>query len=232
VHAVYAYWLSRTYALAELSVAYPIVRSTPALVPLIAVPVLGESLSPLGVLGIALVVASLWAVTVGGRVDTGTFRSRGAIFAYLTLATTVGYSLIDAQAMRLLAEAPWSSPLPRSLVFMLLMYLFYLPCFVLLARRSVRLHEVADVLRTRSLAVCAAALVAFVSYTLILHAMQTAPVSYITAVRQSSVLFALLIAVVALKERPGRLRVVGGVANVAGVVLIALSHQATGPYGR
>jgi drug/metabolite transporter (DMT)-like permease len=63
-----------------------------------------------------------------------------------------------------------------------------------------------------------------VSYTLILHAMETAPVSYITAARQSSVLFALLIAVVALKERPGRLRVLGGIANVAGVVLIALAR--------
>ena len=126
--------------------------------------------------------------------------------------------------MQLLGEAPWSSRLPRSLVFMLLMYLFYLPCFALLARRSVRLREVTDVLRTRTLSVCTAALVALVSYTLILHAMETAPVSYITAARQSSVLFALLIAVVVLKERPGRLRLLGGIANVLGVVLIALSR--------
>ena len=37
IHAVYAYWLTRTYAHAELSVAYPIVRSTPAFVPFVAV---------------------------------------------------------------------------------------------------------------------------------------------------------------------------------------------------
>ena len=42
--------------------------------------------------------------------------------------------------------------------------------------------------------------------------------------RQSSVLFALVIAAVALKERPGRLRVLGGIANVVGVVLIAFSR--------
>lgn len=223
VHAYYAFWLSRTYAHAELSVAYPIVRSTPALVPLIAVPFLGESLSVVGAAGIALVVVSLWAVTTGGRLEASIFRSRGAGFAYLTLGTTVAYSLIDKEAMRLLAEGTWSSPLPRSVVFMALMFLLYLPCFALLARRSVRPAEVIGVLRTRTLAVFSAAAVAVVSYTLILHAMQTAPISYITAARQSSVLFALVIAVVALRERPGRVRVLGGIANVVGVALIAMS---------
>jgi drug/metabolite transporter (DMT)-like permease len=80
-----------------------------------------------------------------------------------------------------------------------------------------------SVLRTRTWTVFGAATIAFVSYTLVLHAMQTAPISYITAARQSSVLFALLIAVVALRERPGRVRVLGGIANVVGVGLIALS---------
>lgn len=224
VHAVYAYWLSRTYALAELSVAYPIVRSTPAVVPLIAVPFLGESLSILGVMGIVLVVAGLWAITAGGPIDTGTLRSRGAGYAYLTLGTTVGYSLIDKEGMRILGEAPWSSPLPRAVLYMTLMYVLYLPWFAFLARRSVRLVEVVTVLRKRTLTVFGAATIAFLSYTLVLHAMQTAPVSYVTAARQSSVLFALLIAVVVLRERPSRVRILGGIANVAGVVLIALSN--------
>jgi len=224
VHSFYATWLSRTYAHAELSVAYPIVRSTPAFVPLVAIPLFGESVTLLGAAGIALVVVSMWAVAAGGRVSAGTFVSRGAVYAYITLATTVAYSLLDKSGMERLGAATWTSPLPRSLVYMTLMYLFYLPGFCFLSRRDVRLREVAGVLRARPGAVCGAALVAFTSYTLILRAMQTAPVSYITAARQSSVLFALVIAVVALKERPGRLRVVGGIANVLGVVLIALSR--------
>jgi drug/metabolite transporter (DMT)-like permease len=223
VHAFYANWLSRTYATSELSIAYPIVRSTPAIVPLIAVPFLGESLSLQGVAGIVLVVASMWVVTTGGRIDGSILRSRGAGFAYLTLGTTVAYSLVDKEAMRLLGDAPWSGAMPRSLIFMALMYVLYLPLFAILARRSVRVAEVVAVVRTRTFAVCGAALIAPLSYTLILHAMQTAPVSYITAVRQSSVLFALVIAVVALGERPGRVRVLGGIANVVGVALIALA---------
>lgn len=220
VHAVYAYWLSRSYEMADLSLAYPIVRSTPAFVPFVAVPLMGESLSPTGVLGISLVVLSMWAVTTDGRLDTAALRSKGALLACLTLATTVAYSLIDKEAMRLLAEAPWSSRLPRSLAFMTLMWLMYLPMFAVLARRSIHPAEVLAVIRTRTARVAASAVVAFSSYTLILHAMQTAPVSYITAVRQSSVLFALAIAVFALREQPGRVRILGGIANVAGVALI------------
>ena len=224
IHACYAYWLTRAYAHTELSVAYPIVRSTPAFVPFVAVPFFGESISLLGGLGIALVVSSLWAVTTDGRIDAATLRSRGALLAYLTLATTVGYSLVDKEAMRILGEAPWSSPLPRSVVYMTLMYVFYLPFFMILSRGTVRATDVVQVIRERTLPVCAAALLAFTSYVLVLHTMQTAPVSYITAIRQSSVLFALAFAVFALRERPGRLRLLGALANVAGVALIGLSH--------
>jgi drug/metabolite transporter (DMT)-like permease len=224
IHAFYGYWLSRAYAHTELSVAYPIVRSTPAFVPFIAVPFLGESVSLLGGLGIALVVASLWIVTTDGHRGAAAFRSRGALIAYLALATTVGYSLVDKEAMRILAEGPWSGRLPRAVAFMALMWILYLPLFLALARRSIPTADVIRVVRTRAVVVIASGLIAFVSYALVLHAMQTASVSYITAVRQSSILFALAIAVMVLRERPGRLRVLGGVLNVAGVALIAFSR--------
>jgi drug/metabolite transporter (DMT)-like permease len=223
IHALYAFWLSRAYVHAELSLVYPIVRSTPALVPFVAVPLLGERISPLGTAGIVLVVLSLWLVTSDGRREAGAFLSRGALLAYVTLATTVGYSLVDKEAMRILGDAPWSSALPKSVVFMLLMWLGYFPLFTLLARRRIRFADVGAVLRKQTATVVGSAGIAFVSYVLILRAMETAPVSYITAVRQSSVLFALAIAVLALRERPGRLRLLGGALNVAGVALIGLA---------
>jgi drug/metabolite transporter (DMT)-like permease len=61
-----------------------------------------------------------------------------------------------------------------------------------------------------------------VSYALILQALRTAPVSYVTAVRQTSVLFAVILGTTWLLERPGRLRLIGAAATVAGVALIAL----------
>ena len=66
------------------------------------------------------------------------------------------------------------------------------------------------------------ALAALVSYVLVLQALRTAQVSYVVAVRQCSVLFAVAFAVWALSERPNRARVTGTLGTVAGVVLIAL----------
>jgi drug/metabolite transporter (DMT)-like permease len=60
------------------------------------------------------------------------------------------------------------------------------------------------------------------SYSLILEAFRTAPASYVVAVRQTSVLFALLFAAGWLRERPDRRRIFGATATVVGVALIAL----------
>ena len=49
-----------------------------------------------------------------------------------------------------------------------------------------------------------------------------AQVSYVVAVRQCSVLFAVAFAVWMLSERPTRLRMTGTLGTLAGVVLIAL----------
>ena len=56
---------------------------------------------------------------------------------------------------------------------------------------------------------------------LILEALRTAPVSYVVAIRQTSVIFAVILAVGWLGERPSRLRVLGSLATVLGVALIA-----------
>jgi drug/metabolite transporter (DMT)-like permease len=68
----------------------------------------------------------------------------------------------------------------------------------------------------------AAAVISFVGYTLILRAFESAIASYVVAVRQSSVLFAIALSGLWLRERPNRPRVLGAAATVFGVALIAL----------
>ncbi|HSJ98879.1 MAG TPA: VWA domain-containing protein, partial [Myxococcota bacterium] len=68
-----------------------------------------------------------------------------------------------------------------------------------------------------------AAAVGFAGYGLILHALRTAPVSYVVAVRQASVLFAVALGALRLRERPTRLRLAGALATVVGVALVAVS---------
>ena len=52
--------------------------------------------------------------------------------------------------------------------------------------------------------------------------LRTAPVSYVVAVRQTSVLFAVVLSVLLLRERPSPGRVIGIALTVVGVALVAL----------
>jgi len=218
-HALYYYWLASALARADLTLAYPIVRSTPALLPLLAVPLLGEIPSPLGALGIAVVVAGIWAV-YGRRLSWRALASPELGFAWLTLLSTVAYSLADKAGVTALGEAPWRGPLPRSLAWFCLISLGCPPLFWVLAAPALPLAELRAALR-RDLGRASLAFTgSLAGYGLILEAFRTAPASYVVAVRQTSVLFAVGIGVVLLRERPGRGRILGAAATVAGVVLI------------
>jgi len=221
-HTGYFWWMSRAFERGDLTLVYPITRSTPAFLPLVAGPLLGERLSPGGVLGIAIVVAGMWLVQAGAGLRWRAFAEPAARYAYLTLATTVGYSLLDKRAMAELAGHPWSSLVPRALFWNLVLWSASGCIFGALVARRRGARALWTAARSNLAPPTRAAVVSLAGYTLVLEAMATAPASYVVAVRQTSVLFALLLGVRRLRERPGRPRIVGALATVLGVALIAL----------
>jgi drug/metabolite transporter (DMT)-like permease len=221
VHGLYRYWLGMAYQRGDLTVVYSIARSTPVFLPILALPVLGETISVPGALGIGLVVAGIWLIQGGGAIRLRRLVAPGIVYAYLTLATTVGYSLLDKRVMEILSAAPWSGPLPRSVVFYFILTVASSVVFLPLVAARLGVRELAR--SARGAGWIGAGLVAqLASYGLILEAMRTAKVSYVVAVRQTSVLFALAIAVLWLGERPGPWRALGVAGTVAGVALISL----------
>jgi uncharacterized membrane protein len=221
-HAYYFYWMSLAYEHGDLTLVYPIARSTPAFLPLLAVPLLGESISAGGALGIAVVVGGMWLVHLGPGLGWQDFTSPAARYAYLTLAATVVYSLADKGAMTGLAAAPWSSPVPRAIACFVLISCGHALLFAPLALRRRRFRQVVSAARTELGAATAAWAASFLGYGLILKAFETAPASYVVAVRQTSVVFAILLGLLQLREQPGRPRIIGALLTVAGVALIAL----------
>jgi drug/metabolite transporter (DMT)-like permease len=221
-HGLYFYWMTRAFEHGDLTLVYPIARSTPAFIPLAAAPLLGEQISPGAGLGIAIVVAGIWLVGAGGAVSRSALLSPAARYAFLTLAAGVGYSLVDKASMARLGAAPWSSPVPRAYLYAVLLGIagtFVFAPLAWLRQRKGLLQR----LRQGQLARASfASVVSYLGYALVLAAMQTAPVSYVVAGRQTSVLFALVMGVLWLGESPGRPRIWGAVATVAGVALIAL----------
>jgi drug/metabolite transporter (DMT)-like permease len=93
--------------------------------------------------------------------------------------------------------------------------------FAPLALRRVSRTDLATVARSEWRNAFVAAVVSFASYGLILQALRTAPVSYVVATRQISVLFAVAIGAFHLHERPSRLRLLGAGATVLGVAIVA-----------
>lgn len=225
-HGLYFYWLSRALAAGELSVVYPVARSAPAFVPLVAVPLLGEPVSAAGALGIAVVVAGMWAV----QADAGIASARGwrrlliapgAGWAWLTLLASIGYSLTDKLAMARLAAAPWTGAVPPAVAWYVILCTAGMLVFAPLALRHVPPRALAAQAGREWRAALLAAAVGFVGYGLILQALRSAPVSYVVAVRQASVLFAVALGALRLRERPSRLRLAGALATVVGVALVA-----------
>jgi drug/metabolite transporter (DMT)-like permease len=220
-HALYLYWMSRAYEHGDLSLVYPIARSTPAFLPIFAVLVFGEQIHPLGALGIAIVVGGMWLVHLqpGGHRSSSQTAVR---FAALTLLATVAYSLIDKAAMARFAASPWPGPVPRAIVYSLLLQVAHALAFAPLFFRARSPADLRAAARTQLARASTAALISFVGYALILRAFETSLASYVVAVRQSSVLFAVALGALWLRERPGRPRVLGALATVLGVALIAV----------
>lgn len=223
-HGLYFYWIARAFETGELSVVYPIARAAPAFLPLVAVPLLGETISLRGGLGIAVVVAGMWAVQSEGLASARSAphgASRGVGFALLTLVASIGYSICDKAAMARLGVAPWDAPIPPAAVYYVLLSASGALVFAPLALRRVSLGALRDLARTEMRAACFAAAISFISYGLILQALRTAPVSYVVAVRQTSILFAIAIAALRWGERLTRLRMLGALATMIGVALVA-----------
>ena len=218
-HGLYFYWLSRALERADLTLAYPIVRSTPAFLPLLAVPLLGETPNLLGGLGIAVVVAGIWAVH-GAGLRARSLTAPSLRYAWLTLLATVGYSLSDKAAMAALISGNYRGWLPPALLWFCVLSLTSSCVFLPLALRHLRVAELQLSLRAEGGRAALAVLVSLAGYGLILEAFGRAPATYVVAVRQSSVLFASFLGVAFLGEQPDRRRTLGAAATVAGVALI------------
>jgi drug/metabolite transporter (DMT)-like permease len=219
-HGLYGYWMTLAYGRAELTRVYPIIRSTPALLPLVAIP-LGELVTPLGVAGIAIVMLGVWLV-YGEELSLRRLFAPDLVYAWLTLASTVAYSLADKLAMAELHASAWSAALPRPLAWYALLTLASIAVRLPLTWRELGLRPVLAAARAEPARIALSVGTGLVGYGLILHVLQTAPASYVVAVRQLSVLFAVAIAMRFLGERPSARRQAGAALTVAGIATIAV----------
>jgi len=226
IHGIYILALSTAYETGDISYVYPIARSAPALVPIAAFLVLGETVSLRGGVGIAIVVVAVFVLQLRGGADSeikrlwASIKEKDTHWAFVTLAAVVAYTLVDKAAMVSLSKVSEIPGGMRGPIFFMLQVAFcYLLFWIYLAlKRDLAINTVWKREWPRGVA---AAVGTMTSYSLILHVMQTEPVSYIVTLRQASVLLAVLVGWFALKEPYGKNRLIASVGMLGGFYLVA-----------
>lgn len=215
IHVAYFALVAAAYRAGEMSVAYPLMRGTaPLIVALASGALLGESLGTGGWLGTALICGGVLAFAVPRRLGADAPRSGQAIaFALGNAVVIASYTLVDGIGAR-------RSGHPVAYTFWLLL-LAAPPLLVSTHLRRPAGIAVALARRWRVAAIggfCTTA-----SYTLALWAMTRAPIASVAALRETSILFAMLLASFALKERFGWPRHAAAAAIACGAVVLRLA---------
>jgi drug/metabolite transporter (DMT)-like permease len=214
IHIVYFILVGQLYRTADLSVAYPIMRGlAPLIAAIIALVTLGEAPPPIASLGVALLVLGVLAMGASGFAH-GRINRPTIVVALINSALIAIYSVIDGQGARLsgagsafaFAYNSWADALTA---------LAYLPIILFLRGRPAVAAFVGDWRRG-----LVGGLAAFFGYAIVIWAMTQAPIAAVAALRETSVVFAAIIGIVALGEPFHKQRAIAVLVILAGIVLL------------
>lgn len=213
-HTGYKYYLTRAYELGDLTLAYPLARGTaPLLTTLGGAFLLGEAPGLITLSGILLLCAGVFLMSFRGGGPGDSFRGRAVFFALLTSVFIAGYTLSDGSGARSAADATSYA-----------VWLFFFEglwsmvfCMMLRGPKVVRI-----MLPEWKIGLVGGFLSA-VAYWIAMWAMTKAPIAAVAALRETSILFAMLISVTMLGEAISRWRLLAALLIVFGVVALRLA---------
>jgi drug/metabolite transporter (DMT)-like permease len=213
---LYYSFLTYAYNRGDFSLVYPVARgAAPLFIALWSFLFLDEWIPWVGAVGLATIVAGILLIGIGGwRSGAEWRRLAGGLTAPLLIALCIsGYSVIDGAAVR---QAP---PLAYTALGLSLSMLLLTP--PLWAQHN--WQQIRSVGRRHWRRIGLIGLGNYVSYGLVLIAYAQAPVSYVGAVREMSIVFAALAGWLWLREPFGLMRTLGALVVVAGIVLVTVA---------
>ena len=221
IHFIYWLFLTNSYQKGDLSHVYPIMRSSPALVLVIAVLFLGEQVSIQGVCGILLVAIGVYIINMK-RISADELlepiksiaNDRSTRFAFLTLLSVAFYSIVDKLAVNHI------HPILFTFIHLLCGMCYYTPYILLTKHADMIKKEWRAGLRR----IIASGVLGIFGYMLILISFTIERVSYIVGLRQTSIVFAVLMGSHLLKEKHQGIRLTGSLIICAGGFLISLAR--------
>lgn len=214
IHTMYAVLLQRGYKVSEFSIIYPVARGTASvLIAIAAIFLFHEKLTSHLIIGIILIVLSIFLLTGGWHMFRKLSAFKGVAYGMIVALFIAGYTLIDKEAMSVLHIHP---------------LIFYYGCivgqFVLLTPYTLfRRKEIrAEWVKNKKTAIGVGVLNPL-AYMLVLVVMIYQPVGQIAPLREMSILIGVVLGAVFLSEELGRLRIIAACIMVVGVVTIVMS---------
>jgi uncharacterized membrane protein len=213
IHWGYYYFLNLAYRMGDLSLVYPITRGlAPVLVALGAQLWIGETLPVLAWLGIFSVSAGVMILSQG-IFKTG-LPKISIVAAVIVAAIVAAYSLVDGIGVRL-----------SDSIMGYIGWLFAAEACVALFIFKTRWAQ----LRMMPVKTCLLGFIGGVlsatAYALVLYVKTEAPLGAVSALRETSVIFAALIGVLWFSEGPKTRRLLAGAIVAAGTILIGLASS-------
>lgn len=213
LHLAYSIVLTAAYARADMSQVYPIARGgAPLMTALASTFVLREPVGTLQLVGIAALGCGVAAMSALGRRKGARFDPLAVGLALLTATIICGYTLADGLGGRASGNPnAYSAALFVADAVPLLAYAWW-------RRGGARLKETLRYWPQGFLG----GTMSLASYSIAIWAMTAAPIALVAALRESSVLFAVAIAVIVVKEPLQWTRALAALVILGGLVLVRL----------
>ena len=191
IHIVYYLCIVYAYRGAELGYAYTIMRgSSPMFTALATVFLLGHSLSSGGWFGVVLLSTGILTLT-WDTVLRKNFNLSATLVALANALVIMAYTVVDGSGVRLAVHAS------SYICWVFFLNAFPLLIFSIILKKGAYFRYV----RTRWLYGLFGGACSFIAYGLSLWAMTKAPLSLVAALRESSVIFGVLLGLIFLGER-------------------------------
>lgn len=204
--------LLKTYDLVGFGIGYPVIRALAVLLVVPAATLLsGETLSHYGLAGVVLMAVALVLLGLGSR---GTTRFPPLALVWIAVASVCGATTVmcDAQGVRA-SGSPWAYGFAVSITNACLM----------LGKQTIGGARPLRLLADHAWKALPIAVASVASYQLILLVFASAPIAPSAALRDTSAIFAVVIAVFCLREPVTRLRLLAVIVAALAVPLLRLA---------
>lgn len=214
LHAGYQIFLVQSYRAGDLTQVYPIARgSAPLIVAAVSVGVLGVALSMIELLAIATIAAGILSVALVRQGD-GLRNGTAARLALVTGCFIAAYSINDGMGARL-SGSPFGFygwlAIGNAVIF---------SGYMLVAAPRV----LPQLFGTAKWVFLIGGSASYGAYAMVVWAFTQAPIALVTALRETSIVFALIFGVLFLNERMSLGKVVSTMLTLFGAALLRLAR--------